>query len=285
MDTQRTLIFVGAHPDDESFSVGATLAQYTAAGVKVYYVCATRGEAGQANPEKMRGYSTLSELRCAELQCAAQVLGLTDVIHLGYRDSGMSGWEDNKHPLALASAPLEQVTGRIVAIFRKLKPDVVITFDPIGGYRHPDHITTHNATVKAFYAAGDAKQYPESGPSFQPQKLYFRVTPLRILRITVKVLSFLGRDMHRVGPNKNIDLAGRLAVKFPVHAVIRPTKKGVKPRDKENLCHASMLEGGSPRRSIFSLANRLFGHRDYYMRAYPPVNSRLRERDLFKNIK
>ncbi len=284
MDTQRTLIFVGAHPDDESISIGATLAHYAAEGVKVYYICATRGEVGQANPEKMRGYSTLSELRCAELRCAAQVLGLTDVIHLCYRDSGMSGWEDNKHPLALASAPLEQVIGRIVEIFRKLKPDIVITFDPIGGYRHPDHIVTHNATVKAFYAAGDKKQYPESGSSFQPKKLYFHVTPKRILRMEVKVLSFLGIDMHRFGRNRNLDLADIAEVKFPVHAVIRPTKKAVQAKDKAILCHASMIDASSSRPSIFNLVNSLFGYREYYMRAYPQVNGHLRERDLFKNI-
>lgn len=284
METQRTLIFVGAHPDDESISVGATLAHYATTGAKVYYVCATRGEVGQANPEKMKGYSSLSKLRSAELQCAAQVLGLTDVIHLGYRDSGMTGWEDNKHPLALVSAPLEQVVGRIVTIFRKLKPDVVITFDPIGGYRHPDHIVTHNATVKAFYAADDKKQYPESGPSFQPQKLYFNVTPLGILRMEVRVLSFLGRDVHRVGPNKNIDLADRVAVKYPVHAVIRPTKKAVQARDRAMLCHASMLSCVSLRYSIFSLVDKLFGYREYYMRAYPPVKGWSREHDLFKDI-
>ena len=284
MERQRTLIFVGAHPDDESISVGATLAHYAAEGVKVYYICATRGEVGQANPEKMKGYSTLSELRCDELQSAAQVLGLTDVIHLGYRDSGMSGWEDNKHPLALVSVPLEQVVGRIVVIFRKLKPDIVITFDPIGGYRHPDHIVTHNATVKAFYAASDKKQYTESGLSFQPQKLYFNVTPRRILRMEVKVLSFLGKDMHRYGRNRNLDLADIAKVNFPVHAVIRPTKKAVQARDKAILCHASMINGSSSRPSIFNLVTGLFGYREYYMRAYPPVNSRLRERDLFQNF-
>lgn len=284
METQRTLIFVGAHPDDESFSVGATLAYYTAAGLKVYYVCATRGEVGQANPENMKGYSTLSELRCAELQSAAQVLCLTNVIYLGYRDSGMSGWEDNKHPLALTSAPLDQVVGRIVAIFRKLKPDVVITFDPIGEYRHPDHIIIHNATVKAFYAAGDAKQYPEGGSSFQPQKLYFHVFPRRILRLIVRVLSFLGKDMHMVGRNKNVDIAGIVTVKFPVHAVIRLTKKAVQTRDRAIQCHASMLGAGTPHYNILSLTNKIFGYRDYYMRAYPPVNRRQHEHDLFEGI-
>jgi N-acetyl-1-D-myo-inositol-2-amino-2-deoxy-alpha-D-glucopyranoside deacetylase len=285
MEKHRTLIFVGAHPDDESICVGATLAHYAATGVKVYYIYATRGEVGQANPEKMKGYSTLGDLRSAELQCAAQVLGLTDVIHLGFRDSGMTGWKDNKHPLALTSAPLEQVVDRIVAIFRKLKPDVVITFDPIGGYRHPDHIVTHNAAVKAFYAAGDKKQYPESGTSFQPKKLYFNVTPRRLLRMEVRVSSFLGRDMHKVGKNKNIDLTEIAAENFPVNAVIRPAKKAVQAREKAMLCHASMLSCVSPSFNIFSLVDMFFGYRECYMRAYPPVKSWLREHDLFKGIK
>lgn len=285
MEKQRTLIFVGAHPDDESICVGATLAHYAAEGVKVYYICATRGEVGQANPEKMGGYSTLGDLRSAELQSAAQVLGLTDVIHLGFRDSGMTGWEENKHPLALALAPLEQVVGQIVAIFHKLKPDVVITFDPIGGYRHPDHIVTHNATVKAFYAAGDKKQYPENGPSFQPKKLYFNVTPRRLLRMEVRVSSFLGRDMHKVGRNRNVDLAAIAAENFPVNAVILPTEKAVQARERAMLCHASMLSCVSPSYSIFSLFDKLFGYREYYMRTYPPVKSWLREHDLFKGIK
>lgn len=284
MESQRSLIFIGAHPDDESFSVGATLAHYSILGVKVYYVCATRGEAGQANPGNMKGYSSLGELRSAELQCAAKVLGLTDVIHLGYRDSGMSGWEDNKHPLALISAPLDKVVGHIVTIFRELKPDVVITFDPIGGYNHPDHIAIHNATVKAFYAAGDSNQFIESGPPFQPLKLYFCISPHKILRFVVKVLSLLGKDIHKWGPNKNIDLGNKVGVQFPVHAVIRTTKDAVQARNDAALCHKSMVSSSYPHRGIFNLTNRLLGHRDYYMRAYPPVNKRLRECDLFEGI-
>jgi len=284
METHRTLIFVGAHPDDESFNVGATLAHYAFAGVKVYYICATRGEVGNAKPEKMKGFSSISELRSAELKCAAQALGLTDVIHLDYRDSGMSGWEDNKHPLTLISVPLEKVTGRLVEIFRKLKPDVVITFDQIGGYRHPDHIITHNATVKAFYAAGDAKQYPKSGPSFQPQKLYFSVTPRKITRMIVQLYSFLGMDMHKVGRNKNVDMAEIAKIKFPIHAVLIPSKKAIEAEERAIRCHASMLSDAPPRFHILSIVTKILGHRDYYMREYPPVKSWLREHDLFKGI-
>jgi len=284
METNRTLIFVGAHPDDESFYVGATLAHYASRGAKVYYICVTRGEVGNAKPEKMKGFSTISELRSAELQSAAEVLGLNDVIHLNYRDSGMAGLEDNKHPNALISAPLKEVTGRIVEIFRRLKPDVVITHDPIGGYRHPDHIVTHNATVEAFYAAGDAKQYPNCGPSFKPKKLYFSISPRRITRMIVRLYSFLGMDMHKVGRNKNVDMVEIAKIKYPIHAVIVPSKKAIEAEERAIRCHASMLSDAPPRFHILNIVTKILGHRDYYMREYPPAKGWLREHDLFKGI-
>ena len=106
MNGNRTLCFIGAHPDDETFGLGNTLAYYAAAGVKVYYICATRGEAGMNNLNQLREFESLGELRSNELSCAAKILGLAGVVYLGYRDSGMPGTEDNKHPEALALAPL-----------------------------------------------------------------------------------------------------------------------------------------------------------------------------------
>lgn len=285
MESQKTLIFVGAHPDDETFIAGATLAHYAAKGVKVYYICGTRGEVGQANPKKMKGYKSVSQLRSAELKYAAEVLGLTDVFYLDYRDSGMAGWKDNKHPNALISAPLYEVTGRIVAIFRRLKPDVVITFDPVGGSHHPDHIAIHKATVKAFYASGDEKQYLEAGKPFQPKKLYFCVYPLRLLRIMVGILTFIGKDMSIEGRNKNIDVAEWLSIKYPVHAVIRPTKKAVDTKEKAVLCHESMIGENKPSFDVLSIIDRAFGYKDCFMRKYPKVISIFNEHDLFKGIK
>jgi LmbE family N-acetylglucosaminyl deacetylase len=84
MSKDKTLVFFGAHPDDETFSLGATLALYVLRGVKVYCVCSTRGEAGTVDPELMKGYATIGDLRWNELKCAAQVLGLTDIIHLAF---------------------------------------------------------------------------------------------------------------------------------------------------------------------------------------------------------
>jgi N-acetyl-1-D-myo-inositol-2-amino-2-deoxy-alpha-D-glucopyranoside deacetylase len=280
----KILVFVGAHPDDESFGIGGTLAQYAAAGVKVYYICGTRGEAGEVNPEALTGYASIAELRTHELKCAAEILGLADVIFLDYRDSGMAGSEDNKHPQALAAAPLEEVAGRIVEIFRRLKPQVVITFDPIGGYHHPDHVAIHNASVMAFRAAGDPQKYPGAGPVFMPQKLYFNVFPHRFLKIMVKLMTLFGRDAHHFGRNKDIDLASFVETDFPVHAVIRLNKESVRMRDLAAACHASQLSGGSPRRGLFGLITKVFGQRDSFMRAEPPVNGRCHEHDLFEGV-
>jgi N-acetyl-1-D-myo-inositol-2-amino-2-deoxy-alpha-D-glucopyranoside deacetylase len=284
MDTTKKLLLVGAHPDDETFGIGATLAQYAGAGVKVYYACATRGEAGTVDSRHMKGYASIGDMRWAELRCASRVLGLADVVYLGYRDSGMSGSKDNEHPGSLVVAPLDEIAGRIVATIRHFKPDVVITHDSGGGYGHPDHITTHNATVKAFYAADDSKQYPEAGPTFQPSKLYFSVRPRGFVKIVVRLMPIFGQNPRRFGRNKDIDLVRMMEVEYPVNAVVRLSKRAVEVRDKAAACHASQ-GGGRFRQGPFSLlgmVERFGGQRDCYMRDYPVPTSRHREKDLFE---
>ena len=101
MPHQRTLLAVFAHPDDESFGPGGTLARYAAQGVHVWLVCATGGEAGEIAPTLMAEHRRPEQVRAAELCCAAQILGLQGVEWLGYRDSGMAGSPDNQHPRAL----------------------------------------------------------------------------------------------------------------------------------------------------------------------------------------
>jgi N-acetyl-1-D-myo-inositol-2-amino-2-deoxy-alpha-D-glucopyranoside deacetylase len=284
MSTQKTLVLTGAHPDDESFGPGGTLAQYALKGYKVYYICGTRGEVGEVSPEMLKGYSSIADLRTHELECAGKELGLVKIYYLGYRDSGMEGTEDNNHPQALAKAPVEVLAGKIVKLLRELKPEVVITSDPVGGYHHPDHIAIHRATVKAFHAAADAAQYPEAGPPFQPQKLYYSVFPRRWLKITVRIMTLLGRDVHHFGRNKDIDLAEMLQDEFPVNASVSLSNQALVMRDKASACHASQLGGGGPRGGLMALINKLFGQKDSYMRGYPPVKGRRKEKDLFEGV-
>ncbi|MER3515271.1 MAG: GlcNAc-PI de-N-acetylase, partial [Chloroflexota bacterium] len=155
----RSLLSVFAHPDDESFGVGGTLAYYAAQGHRVA-LGATRGDVGEIADPALATPQTLGDVRTAELNCAAQVLGVSKIILLGYRDSGMAGTPENQDPRAFMNAPAEEVVERLVGIIRRLRPQVVITFDPYGGYGHPDHIAIHRHTVAAFHAAGDPARYP-----------------------------------------------------------------------------------------------------------------------------
>jgi N-acetyl-1-D-myo-inositol-2-amino-2-deoxy-alpha-D-glucopyranoside deacetylase len=286
MDTMKKLLFVGAHPDDETFGIGGTLAHFAGAGVKVYYACATRGEAGSADIQFMKGYDRIGDMRWDELTCAAGVLGLTEVIHLGYRDSGMSGSADNNHTDSLAMAPLDEVAGRITGIIRKLQPEVVITHDAGGGYGHPDHIAVHNATVKAFYAASDPKRYPEAGPAFQPRKLYFGVRPHGFMKVMVKLMPLFGQNPHRFGRNKDIDLVAMMDVEYPINAIVRLSKHDVETRDRAAACHAS--QGGGRFRSgsfrILRLLEIIGGQRDCFMRDYPAPAGGRREKDLLEGL-
>jgi N-acetyl-1-D-myo-inositol-2-amino-2-deoxy-alpha-D-glucopyranoside deacetylase/mycothiol S-conjugate amidase len=286
MRSERALLFVGAHPDDESFGPGATLAKYAAEGVRVVYACATRGEAGTVDTPHLRGFGSVGDLRWAELACAAEKLGLAAVVPLGYRDSGMAGAPDNHHPRALVAAPPEEVTRDVVGTIRAVRPQVVITFDPLGGYRHPDHIAIHAATVRAFHAAEDPHRFPGAGPPFRPQKLYFWVPRRASLRLTVRVLRLLGRDPARVGRNRDVDLADIAAVEFPVHARVRVGRGAVGQKHAAQACHLSQLGGRGAVRRALALAARCRAARDLYMRAHPtPVAGSAAEADLFEGVR
>ncbi len=278
----KTLLFIGAHPDDETFGVGGTLAKYASEGVKVYYACATRGEAGTSDAESMRGYASIGDMRWGELECAAKVLGLSGIFHLGYRDSGMAGSPDNQNPASLNLAPTDEVAGHIVKLMRQLKPQVVVTHDPLGGYRHPDHIATHKAATAAFYAAGEASQYPHTGPAFQPQKLYYGVFPHRWLKLAVRLMPLFGQNPRRFGRNHDIDLAALAAVEFPIHARIRIDKRSQDTRTKAVACYCSQSGGGPPRKGLLRWLNIFSPQRDYFMRAYPEAKGKIREIDLFE---
>ena len=286
MYQNKVAIFFGAHPDDESFGVGATLAQYAARGVKVYYVCSTGGEEGTVEPHFLKGYGSIKELREHELKSAAEALGLAGVLYLGYRDSGMRGAESNKYPNALAGAPIDEVAGRIVKIMREIKPDVVITHDSGGGYGHPDHVATHEAAVKAFSTANDPAQYPEVGPPFQPGKLYFLARSRKLMRMMTKLMPLFGRDPHHFGRNGDVDLTRMTGEEAPIHAIVRLNKQAVEARRKAVASHPSQSSGPRNRPGLFrimELIQKLPGPRDSFTRAYPPP-TRHREKDLFEGL-
>jgi len=174
--TQR-LLAIFAHPDDEAFGTGGTLACYAATGTEVTLVCATRGEVGEIADPSYATRETLGQVREGELRCAAETVGVREVIFLGYRDSGMAGTAENRDLRAFVNAPAEEVVPLLAGIIRRLRPQVIVTFEPNGGYGHPDHIAIHRHTVTAFHAAADPALYGEQGPAWQTDRLFYTAIP------------------------------------------------------------------------------------------------------------
>lgn len=284
-DVRPRILAVLAHPDDESFGMGGTLAWYANCGAIVSLICATRGEAGDVDAHYLEGFSSKAERRESELRCAASMLGLTNVYLLPYRDSGMQGSPDNHHPRALAAAPPDEVVAHVVYYIRLLRPHVVLTFDPIGGYRHPDHIAIQRATVQACASAPDATAYPGDLPPYQPHKLYFHTFPRGFLRFIVRVMPLFGKDPRRFGRNNDIDLVSLAIEDFPAHAYI-DFRSVYTRKVAAAQCHASQGGGSGLIRDIMGWFFQLTGsaYQDTFMRAYPPPPAGLRENDLFAGI-
>ncbi len=279
MSHKRTLLAVLAHPDDESFGTGGTLALYASQGVDVYLICATRGEVGEMPDDMLAGYATIGDKREAELRCAAKTLGIRSVYFLGYRDSGMPGTPDNHHPQALAAQSVETVAKEVARHIRTLKPDIVITFDPIGGYYHPDHIAIHRATVMAFDLAGDPEEVVDKLEPFRPHKLYFQTMPRTFLRLAVRLYRLLGKDPRRFGANQDIDMVAISEVDFPISTRIN-CRKVAHIRDAAAACHASQ-GGTSMVKGLVGWVRKQFGSVEEYMRAFPPASPGEIEADLF----
>jgi LmbE family N-acetylglucosaminyl deacetylase len=278
-----TMLVCLAHPDDETFGMGGTLALYARRGVQVHLMCGTRGDVGDVDRELMQGFSSVAERRESELRCAAGILGLIGVYFLGYRDSGMPGTPDNQHPNALAAQPVDEVAAKLAHYIRFVRPQVVVTHDPIGGYKHPDHIAMHRATVRAFELASDPNIPSELSP-FKPQKLYYQTMPKNLVRWAVRLAPLLRMDPHHFGRNRDIDLASLVEEgDFPTHARIN-CRSVSEIREDATACHTSQLGGAIGRKGPMTILRRYFGLTESFMRAVPVPESGLRERDLFEGV-
>jgi N-acetyl-1-D-myo-inositol-2-amino-2-deoxy-alpha-D-glucopyranoside deacetylase len=189
--TDRSLLLVHAHPDDESIGTGATMAMYVDQGVRVTLVTCTLGEEGEIVVDDLAHLASakedrLGEERIGELAAACSALGVRDHRFLGgpgrWRDSGMMDTPTTANPACFWQADLDEAIGELVRIVREVRPQVVVTYDDNGGYGHPDHIQAHRVTVGAFEAAGDPARYPDAGDPWQPTKLYFTAVPKSVLQ-------------------------------------------------------------------------------------------------------
>jgi N-acetyl-1-D-myo-inositol-2-amino-2-deoxy-alpha-D-glucopyranoside deacetylase len=178
---ERRVLFVHAHPDDETVSTGATMARYAASGAHVTLITCTLGEEGEVHVPAIAGLAAaeadqLGGYRYIELERACAALGVTDHRYLGgagrYRDSGMMGTESNKHPRAFWGVDVDEAAALLVEVIREVRPQVVVTYDANGGYGHPDHIRAHEVTTAAVAAAG-GDSHP--GEPWEVPKFYWTV--------------------------------------------------------------------------------------------------------------
>ncbi len=277
-DTRLLGIF--AHPDDESFGAGGMLARYSHSGIDVHVCTVTDGAAGSVDEAQATalGAGTLAETRARELACAGEELGVT-VHMLGYRDSGMEGWPDNKHPASLYQADLDRVAEDVLRLICEIRPQVVVTHDPTGGYFHPDHIKTNHAVMRAWGWLGTPEAFPANCVPWQPARLYYGVIPASQLRWLLRGLRLLGRDPRHFGQNHDIDLTlvgvpdDKINVRLDVGAYLAY-------KERASACHRSQ-GGGAPRHFPNCLSRRA-QRTEHFMQAYPAEGGHLR--DLFDGL-
>ena len=148
-----TLVCFHAHPDDECLATGGTIARASAEGHRVVLVVATDGAYGEA-PSDLQPGETLVDRRFKEVTASAEVLGISRVEMLGYKDSGMTGWSQNADPLAFINADIEVAANRLAEILREENADALTIYDWHGNYGHPDHIAVHKIGDRAASLAG-----------------------------------------------------------------------------------------------------------------------------------
>lgn len=202
--TERRLLLVHAHPDDETIATGATMARYSADGANVTLVTCTLGEEGEIVLPELAALAAdqedgLGQHRIGELARACAELGVADQRFLGgagrWRDSGMMGAAANASPRCFWRADLAEATAALVSIIREVRPQVVITYNENGAYGHPDHIRAHDVTVAALPAAAEAGAFPEAGAPWSVAKLYYTAMPRSVLQAGIDAVRASGGDL------------------------------------------------------------------------------------------
>jgi len=286
VSAQKRLLLVHAHPDDETINNGITMAKYAQEGAKVTLVTCTRGEEGEVLVEELANLASnrddkLGEHREIELKNAMKLLGIEDYRFLGapdkkWRDSGMIGTPQNERSDVFWQANLEEVAQELVKIILETKPQVLITYDEIGGYGHPDHIKANQVAMKAADLAANQ--------GWKISKIYWNTMPRSVIQNGIEKMKEVGSSFF------GAESADELPFAKPdelVSTVIR----GVEyvPQKLEAMkAHATQIAVDGP---FFALSNNLglsvWGDEYYTLvkgEKSEPFDSEGREIDLFAGI-
>lgn len=163
---ERTLMAIFAHPDDEVFGSGGTLARYASEGNRVVLVCATRGESGKMTDPEIGPVDDIGVLREGELGAACAALGIEAPQLLDYHDSGRQERTRRDDPQALMNIDELELEAALLPLLGRFEPDLLLTFDPHGIYGHIDHLKIHRAATAAFWSAGKVQSRP-------PRRLFY----------------------------------------------------------------------------------------------------------------
>jgi len=284
MAAPHTLFMVHAHPDDETIGTGGTLARYAAEGVHTVLVCCTRGEEGEihdATLDVAKAKPYLGEIRENELRRAAAALGVGALHVLPYRDSGMAESPSAARPDSFARASLDDAAQCVAALMRAARPQVVVSYDPGGGYGHPDHVKAYQVAVRAIERAA----YDEEGrKGWTVQKLYYPAIALSALKEANAAMEARGLPAPFDEDDQRFDarqkalpddaLTARIAVGQYRDAVVAALR-----------AHRTQLDDDDVLLSLpADVAARTFAV-ESYVRAWTRVAAPAREDDLFAGLR
>lgn len=287
--SDRSLLLVHAHPDDETINNGATMAKYVAQGVKVTLVTCTRGEEGEVLVPELADLASsksdgLGKHREGELANAMAALGVKDFRFLGapdhlYRDSGMMGTEPNNRSDVFWQAGLDDAASHLVKIIREVKPQVLITYDEFGGYGHPDHIQAHRVAMRAAELANDPKF--GTGEVWEISKIYWNTMPKSVIQNGIDKMKEIGSSFF--GAESADDLP--FAKPDELVTTLIDGTEFIDAKMAAMAAHPTQIELDGPFFALSNnLGNQVWGH-EYYTLAKGEKSSNLdshgREVDLF----
>jgi LmbE family N-acetylglucosaminyl deacetylase len=263
------LMCVLAHPDDESLGTGGILAKYGAEGVETYLITATRGERGWMGDEKDDpGLEALGQIRTIELQAATRVLGVRELIFLDYLDGDLDRAE--------AAAAISKIVRQV----RRLRPQVVVTFDPFGAYGHPDHIAISQFTQAALVAAADPDYDPSDGDApHRVSKLYYMADRKELMDAYQSLFGDITMDIDGVVRRAMPWEDWAITTRIDTAAYWRQVWQAV-------ACHRSQLPDLDRMHDLPEEIHLKFWGCQTYYRAYSLVNGgRQVEEDLFEGLR
>ncbi|MDP9237095.1 MAG: PIG-L family deacetylase [Chloroflexota bacterium] len=274
------LLAIYAHPDDETFGIGGTMAHYADRGIPVTMICATRGEVGEIAPGTGATPETLGQYREQELRDAMKILGVSDVRFLDFRDSGMQGTPENEDPRSLNKARPEAVVGPLVGAIRELQPEIIATWDASGGYGHPDHIAIHHHASAAYHAAADAKQYARADAPWRTRALYYTAIPVGEFERLGQEMRKRGIDMGEApGGNDNLASLPRVEPNCIIDVTAQYERK-----QQAFAAHRTQFSPDDPFANMPEDIARSFFGREFFYRADPPLPAGTQLGDLLAQL-